>query len=65
MKDGILVCLNECVQNTVSIPMSLPPLPQRKNVQELIREVQDLLLIHQVVSDFRGRLVDVHELSEE
>ena len=45
--------------------MPLPPPPRRKNMQELIREVQELPLIHQVVSDFKGRLVDVHELSEE
>ena len=45
--------------------MQLPPSPRRKNVQELILEVQELPLIRQVVSDFKGRLVDVHELSEE
>ena len=45
--------------------MQLPPPPRRKNMQELILEVQELPLIHQVVSDFKGRLVDVHELSEE
>lgn len=55
-------------------PASEPPhqeldinqlLGKRKSVEELIDEVKDVPLVQNIISGFRGRIVDVHEIAEE
>ena len=40
-------------------------LGKRKSVEELIGEVKEVPLVQEIVSDFQGRIVDVHEMDEE
>ena len=40
-------------------------LGKRKSVEELIGEVKEVPLVQEIVGGFQGRIVDVHEISEE
>ena len=40
-------------------------LGKRKSVEELISEVKDVPLVQNIINGFRGRIVDVHEITEE
>ena len=40
-------------------------LGKHKSVEELISEVKDVPLVQNIINGFRGRIVDVHEITEE
>lgn len=48
--------------NTIDIEQILG---KRKSVEELISEVKEIPIVHDIVRGFGGRLVDVHEIAEE
>ena len=40
-------------------------LGKRKSVEELIQEVKDVPLVQNIINNFHGKIVDVHEVSDQ